>query len=194
MTARGDAGLTLLELTAVMAIFSLVAVLSVQSLAGAMNSRERVAGTAGRTTELATTVTLLRRDLAAMVPVAQVQEGGEWTQAYVVRENELSFVVSGQPRLSDGARGELAQITWTLDPASGLLTRTRGAVPGETTVAEPAPMLEGVSDWSVRTLGSEGGWSAGNWDQPAQARALPRAVEVQLRVEEIGELRILVAR
>jgi general secretion pathway protein J len=192
MTKRSDAGLTLLELTAVLAIFSLVAVLSVESLTGAMNSRGRIVAAGERTAALATTLTLLRRDLGAMVPMAVKEADGVWTQSYVVGERELSMSVAGQPELPDGRRDGVALITWGVDPVQGRLTRTRQSLGVQE--AEAVPMLDGVSDWSVRTLGDEGGWTTGRWSDPRSARALPSAVEVRLRVDEIGDLRILVVR
>ena len=192
MTERGDAGLTLLELTAVLAIFSLVAVLSVESLTGAMNARGRVVAEGERTAALAGTLTLLRRDLGAMVPVAVREPDGGWTQSYAVGERELSMFVAGQPRLPDGDRGATALITWSVDPVRGQLVRTRRSLGRAEVVA--VSMLDGVSEWSVRTLDDKGGWTNGRWNDPRGVRALPSAVEVRLRVDEIGDLRILVAR
>jgi hypothetical protein len=54
-------------------------------------------------------------------------------------------------------------------------------------------MLDGVSEWTVRTLDDQTGWTSGRWED-VRARALPRAVDVRLRVDDIGELRILVVR
>lgn len=181
MTARRDAGLTLLELAAAMAIFSLVAVMALQGMTAALAAQARQSDAADETRSLAVAVTLLRRDLSAMVPAT---DGGA---AFQIAPDLLSFVAAGQPRLPDGRRDQVARIGWRLD--GGRLLRTARPLAG---AESEQVVLENVGNWSVRALGDT--WLTAWTSDPAEARLLPRAVEVRFSGGGVSDLRILVAR
>jgi general secretion pathway protein J len=186
MRMRRDTGLTLLELTVVMAIFSLVAVIALQALSGAIAARGRVAASSAETADLAVATALLRRDLQAMVPLPV----GERGMAFSDSGDEIVFVAAGQFDLPEGDRSGPAQVSWSVG-SNGRLLRTR-QVPG----AAPNTMviMTGVTGWEVRSLYAGGTWQEESAANPAAARDLPRAVEVRFAAEGIGGIRVLVAR
>ena len=176
---NSDRGATLLELAVVVAIFSLVAVIAVQALSGAVSSRARVAERTDETAALSATLALLRRDLGAMVPVAL--DG----PAFTLETDRLALVAGGQAEPPDGARGALARVVWERQ-ADGRLTRSTGA--------ETVTLLDGVSDWEARALDAEGWRDRMGGAGASDLRRLPRAVEVRLATASLPGLRVLVAR
>jgi general secretion pathway protein J len=183
VTVRRDAGLTLLELAAVMAIFSLVAVMALQGMTAAMGAQTRQAGEIDKLRSVAAAVTLLRRDLGAMVPVSH--SGA----AFRMDADGLSFVVGGQPTLPEGRRTGVARISWRVD--GGRLVRGERPLEG---AGSERVVLEPVDGWAVRVLGDRGGWQTGWSTDPAEARQLPRAIEVRFGGGGTPDLRVLVAR
>ena len=174
----GDRGASLIELTVVVAVFSLVAVIAVQALGGAITSRARIAERSAATAELSATLALLRRDLGAMVPVAL--DG----PAFALDAGRLSLVAAGQPDLAGSGRDGLARIVWETG-SDGSLTRSTGA--------DRVTLLGGVSGWEARALDGDGWRSSMGGEADAQRR-LPRAVEVRLATADLPDLRVLVTR
>lgn len=186
MKMRRDTGLTLLELAVVMAIFSLVAVITLQAMSGAMTSRGRVAASGAETAALAAATALLRRDLKAMVPLPVGDRG----MAFSDSADGIVFVAAGQSDLPEGDRSGPAQVTWSVSVNGGLL-RTR-QIPDAAPVT--MEMLTSVSGWNVHSLDDQGTWREETSAIPAEARVLPRAVDVKFTVEGFGQIRVLVAR
>jgi general secretion pathway protein J len=65
MTEAGSRGLTLVELVAALAIFSLVAIMGLQTLSGMMRARDGTTAAATEAAALARGLVLLRADLKA---------------------------------------------------------------------------------------------------------------------------------
>lgn len=194
-----DAGLTLFELVAVLAIFALVAVAGLQAVSGAVRARERIGAADAGTVELMRAMTLLRADLKALVdmPFQPPGAGTAPEPAFLAepREGRVALTLAGQAVLPGTQGAGLVRVVWRLDRAGGRLTRqvwpvlrpasVRAAGP-EVTVLEPVRAL----GLRVRPAAGRG---AGAWQVPGPAAApgLPRLVEVTIETEHHGVLRVV---
>lgn len=197
--AGKDQGLSLLELVVVMAIFSLVATIGLQSISGTLRARDRLVQTEADTSRMAMAITLMRNDLKAAVPVAFHPPGGEARSAlqFDAQKSALAFSVGGQPSLLGEETAGLARVIWRYDPASQQLLRQVWPVltPLESSIVSPEIVaLNNVKSFDIRTFTSAGGWvSAANISAFSYSSSLPAAVEIKLNTEKFGLLRIVVA-
>ncbi|MDW4500487.1 type II secretion system protein GspJ [Sulfitobacter sp. D35] len=187
-----DRGATLLELTAVMAVFSLLSVMSLQLLAGALDNRTRIVGAGDRAEELAAVSAVFRRDIEHSAPVAdvggqdarfRVEDGGRTLRFSILSDD------GGEARQSPSLR----IVTWQFDVVTGTLSRSTDAALDEGR-AQTAAMLDRLEGWSVRVRTAEDGWlPPGNWRAP-EPWELPLAVEITFGARPLGEIRVLAAR
>ena len=196
-------GFTLIELVMVLAIFALVALMGVEGLSGMIRMRGRLAEIDSATAEMTLTLSLLRQDMKAVVPVAFIPSGGGAPRSAFVAAaggTALELSVAGRPAFpgaEDGPRE--GRVTWRLDPATGQLTRQAWPVlqPASATRQEPAVVcLSGVSALQVRSYTPAAGWVDGDGVPPGQqsySTTLPAAYEVWLTTRRFGKLRVLVA-
>ncbi|SIS95471.1 general secretion pathway protein J [Roseivivax lentus] len=171
-----DAGLSLLELVAVLAIFSVVALMGVQLLSQAMSNRDRLLRADARVTALTAVIAVLRRDLEQAIP--QPDRSGK-LPVFAIAGNSIRLAAP------DGA-GSTA-ILWRHDPSADRLVR-EGATGDAATL-----QLADVGAMRVDIFG-ETGWSDGQtWraDGPAD---LPDGVRVVLSLNDMGDVPIVVAR
>ena len=195
-------GLTLLELVAAMAIFALVAVMGLQALSGSMRAQERLQGVDARTATLARALMHLRQDLGAAAPFDFVPPGEDTSLWPFVDQSgddgRLSFSMAGQPVLPGVQAGGQGRVIWRFDAARGQLTRQVWPVlyPASDDAAGPeVVMLDGITDMQVQAHGGPDlGWLAGfgTRDDVSYER-LPQAVEVHLRSDTWGPLRVVVS-
>jgi len=205
-TGRRDSGLTLFELIAVLAIFSMVAVAGLQAVTGALRARDRIAAADAATAELMRALTLLRADLEALadLPFLPPGAGAAAEPAFLARPGEGWFAVSvaGQAVLPEVQAAGLSRVVWRLDRTSGRLTRQVWPVlrPAAASAAGPeVTVLEDVRALDLRVRYEGGGWQGGGAPPPAAfpaggAQALPRAIEVALDSARHGPLAVLVSR
>ena len=180
MTAREqDSGVSLLELVAVLAIFSLIAVMSLQLLTGALHTQNRLAEAQSHTPRLSAALAVLRRDIETMQPVS-----GLPGFRFSATDNQLALV-TGQ------ADATSQQVTWQLDPG-GALTR-RAAPLGQDTPAPPVLMAEDITAWELRVAQPGGPWTAAS-GQISGATPLPAGVAVELDHRALGAIRLVAAR
>lgn len=205
--ARRDAGITLLELVVALALFSMVAVMGLTALRGALRAQDVLEQADARTLQTAEALTLLRGDIEAMIPLTFAPPGGGPAEPALVDGGDfLALSIGGQPGLPGEQAPGLARVVWRHDPGAGLLTRQvwRTLRPADARAAGPeVVMLEGVSRLSTRVFLDDQGWLRGhgaNGAAPAPAPGLaaspgmPRAVEVTLTSRRDGDLRILVVQ
>lgn len=140
-----DRGLTLLELVAATAIFALVAVMAMQALSGGLAQRRVIERVDGTQAELLRTLTLLRQDLEARVPLAHLPATGP-AQAALMALPGGGFALSrgGAPALPGRAGDGFARVTWRVDAGAGRLTRRSQPLtgPGDPAAPEVALMAE----------------------------------------------------
>jgi len=202
MTGTGTRGLTLIELVAALAIFSLVAIMGLQTLSGMMRARDRTTDAADDAATLSRGLVLLRADLkaAANLPF--------WPPEAVEPEPPLLDLTAEEGRfaLSTEARAVLPgaqaagteRVIWRHDRRGERLLRIAWPVLHPASKAARAPemvIFEGVVGLRLRAYAvPEEGW-VGGWGQDADlARlGLPRAVEVIVQSERYGALRVIVA-
>ncbi len=215
MTAcrRSEAGLTLIELVATMAVFALVATMGVQALSGTLRQRDRLEALAQQAADLSLGTTLLRADLSAMLPVLfHPPEGGSRSALHLSGDGRtLSFSISGQPDLPPVAAQGLHRVEWRLDVGQGQLMRRVWPVLNPASGAAVMPevaYLSGVRGWSLRSHWPQLGWlpgvessaprvaeqGEGDRDGPLVALVngysdrLPNAVELTLEIDGLGSL------
>ena len=196
-----ERGLTLLELTAALAIFSLIAVMGLQALSATVLLQDRLGARHSATWELGEALTRLRADFDALAPFAFVPPDGQDDRqpAFVAdaANGRFSLSLAGVGRLPGTQETGLGRAEWRLDAASGTLRRRywRDLAPFNASVAGPdQAILRDVSALQVRAL-TETGWvSDFGLEEAASRTRLPRAVEVTLRTGDHGDLRIVAAR
>lgn len=161
--SQQDHGLSLLELVAAMAIFALVAVLGVQALSGMIRMREDLIQRSKRAAELDRTVSLLRADLSAVVPMLfYPPERAPPQSAVRFRNGVLALSVSGQSRLTDHGSAGLHRIEWQLQNERLSRRIWPALTPARATAQNPAmPVLEGVTGLRLRSYWETQGWVDG---------------------------------
>lgn len=192
---KGQCGFTLIEVLAAMAVFALIAVLSIGVLRAAIDGRERLDAHADRLNALQQARNVLRQDLAQLVlrPV-RGEFGGQ---------SPISF--SGGQALEGEALLRLVRRGWEnpggLQRRSNLqhvtyLIEDRRLIRRSRPLLDPAPglpetdrvLLRDIRLVDLRFFG-QGRWQA-RWQAgpPPNAR-LPQAVELTLELPRLGAVR-----
>lgn len=211
-----SAGLTLIELVVVMAIFALVAVMGVQSLTGTLRMSDRLLGIDKATAQTGTAIALLRHDLSSVVPMLfyppnAAPRAAVWQSADA---GTFSLSLAGQPSLGPVAT-DLHYAEWHFDSSTGQLSRRYWPTllpVQQNEVSENMIVLDGLTGMSLRTWWGDAGWVPGATaptglitadleiatDQdvagppPASYYShLPHAVEITLQLQQGGAIRIL---
>lgn len=212
---RRTRGLTLIELVAAMAIFALVAVMGAQALSGMIRMRDDLVSRSTRAADLERAVSLLRADLAAVVPMQFYPPGGAAPQLAVLQTgNGIAISVAGQPGLDPTEARPMQRVEYRLT-RDGRLTRQVWPTlyPARAGMQSPEQIvLDGVSAVKLRSFWPLIGWQDGvrppasivavqpettaDSDRATGApevysSLLPDAVEVALEVETLGRVPIL---
>lgn len=216
--AARDRGLSLIELVAAMAVFALVAVMGAQALGGMIRLRQGIAARSAEAAALDRTASLLRADLAAVVPMLFYPPGRAAPQsALSFRNGVLALSAGGQPGLDSTAAASgtgsppgLQRIEWQL--AGGRLSRRfwTALTPAAAAARQPQmPVLEGVTGLHLRSYWEGTGWRSGvqplalppgpgsiDSDQAGAApevysSILPLAVEVTLDTRAFGRITLV---
>lgn len=213
-----NAGLTLIELVVVMAIFGLVAVMGVQSLTGTLRMSDRLLGIDKATAQTGTAIALLRHDLSSVVPMLFYPPNGAPRAAVWQSADAETFSLSlaGQPSLGQVAT-DRHNAEWHFDSSSGQLLRRHWPTllpVQQNEVSEDMIVLDGLTGMSLRTWWGDVGWVPGATapanlitadieiaiDQDvagpppaAYYSNLPYAVEITLQLQQGGAIRILQA-
>lgn len=192
-------GFTLVELVAAIGIFALVAVMGLQALTAGLRSEAALAAAAEADRAVFRTLTLLRRDLEAAVPLAFLPPGGEPQPALdaPAGSGRLALSVGGLPRLPGEPSAGFGRVEWRVDPATARLTRRVWPVlaPRDGAAAGPeVAMLEGVRALALLPLPPGGDLRPDPFAGEDEALTrLPLGFEVTLETERHGRLRVVVA-
>lgn len=211
-----SAGLTLIELVVVMAIFALVAVMGVQSLTGTLRISDRLRGVDRNTSEIGTAIALLRNDMTSIVPMFFYPPGAA-PRAAVWQSDDaetLGLSLAGQPALVDVV-SDRHYAEWRFDRGTGLLLRRHWPtlLPAQQSqVGEETIVLEELTGFVLRTWWDGVGWVRGvappaeifvespevlldldvvGPPPAAYYSNLPRAIEITLKMQKAGDIRIL---
>jgi len=187
-----DAGLSLLELVIVMALFALVAVLGLQSLTGTLRLRELLATTERQTADTTVALALLRADLGAAAPLLFHDPDGQTASAVDpgTEGTVLSLSLAGQAVLPGVESGGFTRAIWRNDPARGLLTRQLWPVlfpAGDNAAGPEVVMAEGITGLAIRTYSADRGWVRGRDPSIIGATSsLPEGIEVTVTSDRFG--------
>lgn len=211
-----SAGLTLIELVVVMALFALVAVMGMQSLTGTLRISDRLRGIDSATAQTGTAIALLRNDLTSIVPMLFYPLASAPRPALWQSDDERVFALSlaGQPTLGNVIT-DRHYAEWRFDPDTGQLLRRYWPtlLPSQPNqVSEEMVVIDGLSGITLRTWWAGAGWVAGTTPpisdiilqtQPALDQDvagpppaahysnLPNAIEITLQTQQSGDIRIL---
>ena len=187
-----EAGFTLIELLVALAIFALMSVAGVALLRSGSDTQIAVKArleVLARSSKLASA---LESDLAQAVPRTVRDQGGQPVPAFIqgsgVTPGALfGFVRAGWSNFDDAQRSSLQRVSYSFD--KGALKRTSwpmldGSAPGEATV-----MLPDLADITLRYRDNRGEWRS-DWTA-TDATAMPRAIEMRLRLTRGAEQRML---
>jgi general secretion pathway protein J len=197
MTARRQRGFTLLELLVALSVFSLVSVMAYSGLRTVLQSKQHTEQRAARIQQLQSAVMLLERDLAQFVDRPVRDEFGDPQQALLSADygdTRLAFTRAGYRNPTGLPRSNLQRVAYGLEEEA--LVRLAWPVLDRAQGSEPyrGVLLEGVRELQLRFMDEEREWQ-GQWPPeglaPDAPIPLPRAVEVTLELEDLGEVRRL---
>ena len=188
LSQRPPSGFTLLELMVALALFSLISIMSLQVLTGALHQRSAFERQTAETAALLRMMTLMRADLESLVPVAFTPPLGGQEPAFAPTEGRLALTLGGQARLAQGQQDGTAEdgfqrAIWQFDPATGRLTRRIWPVLYPRDPAQIGPetlVLEGIDSWQITP------------SEPSDT--LPERITVTFESARHGRLRLVVVR
>lgn len=211
---RRDAGLTLIELVAAMAIFALVAVMGLQSLTGMLRTRDHLAQIDTDTSELSLTLARLRNDLSATMPLLFYPPDRQPPHSALQNTNAVfSLSIGGQPDLDGSYRQH--RVAWRIEPSDNTLRRHvwTTLTPADDSGLQPEVIvMQGVTGLRLRSYWPSVGWIDGLTKQgpnetpiseidgdtsggapEVYSDVLPRAIEVTLATIRYGDVPMIEA-
>ena len=187
-------GFALVELLVALAIFAVIGAIAYQGLATVARAREIVGLESARLADAQFSIALLERDLRQSI--ARTVRGGYGETLPALeggRERiELTSLAFASPQ--GGARAQLARVAWTRTE-QGLARVAWSALDRAPNArAEQRVLAPGATSMRLRYLDASQRWLDAWPPQPQRdhLERLPRAVELTLAFEGIGELRRLV--
>lgn len=188
--SRRAHGFSLVELIAVMAIFSLVAVMALQALSGSIRSRDALARADDEAAEMMRALALLRHDLDAVIPADFHPPAGAPEPPVAMERGRLALSLGGQPRLA-GESG-ITRVEWAHDTREGTLTRRAWTRLAPSAGARPPArvFLTGVTGFEAAAIGAPA--DPDETLPRARSDALPpRAIALHVETERHGTLRVV---
>lgn len=191
-------GFTLLELIVVIAIFAVFSLLAYGGLDSVLKTRQQVEQSQIRLAELQKAYQRIRDDLQQVAP-RPIRDGyGDVQPALRSFESPLGleFTRGGWRNPIQQARSTLERVSYRLD--DGKLRRISFRVLDQSQDSKPVDvvLLDGVDEWALRYLDTSEEWKT-RWPDlattPGEAASPPppRAVELTLKIRDLGEVRWL---
>nr|WP_235439132.1 GspJ family type II secretion system protein [Candidatus Rhodobacter lobularis] len=183
----------MLELVAVMAIFSLVALIGVQVMQASLRNAERLSAVSDESAGLAHGLAMLRLDLESAVPRGFVAPEGTHRDAFLTAPSGVELSIGGLSRSAPGATG-FGRVQWRLDPGAGRLIRRvwTDLQPGPERPPEQG-YLSDIRGFQIETYQVLGGWRPGYAPDPRNPDALPLGARITLDHARLGPLEIMVS-
>jgi general secretion pathway protein J len=178
-------GFTLIEVLVALMIVALLSFAGYRGLNAVLQTREHIAQETRKWQHLSFFFARMEQDVAQAVHRPVRDQGGvvqpEWLgRPVVISENEaeLIFTRAGIPDQGDALFAP-QRIGYRLQQGSITMLRWPNLDQGPRTVPIRYPLLDGVSEFHLRHLNTNGDWLE-QWPPGGQPGILPRALEVQL--------------
>lgn len=182
-----EKGFTLLELLVALAIFALVSAMAYAGLARLVEARRTLAAEQERLGQLLFALTLFERDCRSMLS-RPVRDGSGARQAALVGGASAVEWTLLIPEPGGGA--SVSRVAYKLEGGEWVVERFPFADRAFASPRYRERLLAGLSRLEFRYLDHEGRWRR-EW--PAGDERLPRALEIVLSLEGLGELRRVLA-
>lgn len=184
-------GFTLVEMLVAVAIFAVASALAYGGLTTLVNARAQIDAGNARLGQLQFAIGLIERDIRSIADRGVRENYGSDRPALDGQASQFELTRFGHANSLGLARAELERVGYQL--VEGELLRHRYAVldraPG--TLPDDTVLLEGIQRFELRYRAADGR-ELRQWPPPRDTgQALPRAIEVRIAGEEIGEIRRL---
>lgn len=213
---KRDAGLTLIELVAAMAVFALVAVMGLQSLTAMLHNRDHLAYIDSNTRALSLTLARLRNDLSTTTPMVFYPPNRQPPVSAIYQNsdgNGFSLSINGQSDLNGAQHTHRA--LWRIDTDTKTLYRQvwTALTPSASSALQPEVLImEGAKGFRFRSYWPSIGWHDGLNGPDTETAAtppldddvsggapevysdiLPDAVEITIDTTQYGEITMIEA-
>ena len=190
-----DSGFSLLELVVVVAIFALVAIMSVQALKGTLRAQQRLEARSELNIGLTLALSRLRLDLESAAALMFTDEGGVGQPALLLDQDagRMALSVAGMARFDNEPGAGLGRIEWRLESESGRIMRRYWPtlIPARAGGAGPeTAVMQDVLGLEFWTYDPEFGWVTG-WLPPENPGTLPLAIKVVIQTGALGRLELV---
>lgn len=188
-------GFTLLELLIALAIFALVGAMAFGGLKGVLDQKEHTMAQSQRLSDLQKAYRIMQRDLEQMVNRKIRNEFGDQVDALVGGSgfNGVEFSRAGYANPAGFLRSDIQRVAYIPDQETLLRRTWRVLDRAQDTLPDEQVLVEGMQRFSMRFLDKDNEWQD-QW--PPQSAitggsatvGFPRAVEVQLELDDVGTL------
>ncbi len=181
-------GFTLLELLLAISLFALIASTAYLGLNTAIQNQQAANAYAQRTADLQIAVQRLEKDLSQAINRSVRNAFGQREAALLGDAQQLTFSRNGggQISLHKQKRGQIQRLRYRWQ-AQQLMRDTWPVLDQGNDEVSSQALLTQVVDFSLRYLDNQGQWQTQWADEQ-----LPKAIEINLRLSDIGDIQCLV--
>ncbi len=188
-------GFTLIELMVSLGIFAVVSVIAYSGLMLLIDNRILVERNADRLDQIQRAISMLDRDLQQAAPRGIRDPFGERRAALLSDDlAALEWTRAGRPNPMGATRSELQRLGYRVEDGNLVRMQWRVLDQSQEPPLREEAILQRVEELRLRFLGENGEWTE-VWPPagiPPEFAPLPRALEVILVLEDLGEIRRLV--
>lgn len=187
-------GFTLLELLIAVAIFALIGAMAYGGLQQVLNQQQRTEEQSQRLSDLQKAYRIMQRDMEQLVNRKIRNEFGDQVDALVGGSglDGVAFSRAGHANPAGFLRSTVQRVAYVPDQETLLRRTWRVLDRAQDSQPDDQVLVEGLQRFSVRFLDDSDEWQE-RWPPQTQTgatagAALPKAVEVQLEMDEVGML------
>jgi len=192
MMKQRNTGFTLLELLVSLSIFALIGVMAYGGLQSVMTQLGRTGEASQRLADLQKAYRIMQRDLEQMVDRKIRNEYGDTIDGLVGGRGftGVEFSRAGHPNPAGFLRSDLQRVAYVPDQDTLLRQTWRVLDRAQDSRPDQQILVEDISRFTMRFLAESNEWLE-SWPptalgSSAPATALPRAVEVELELDNFG--------